>query len=170
MVRALVFALVLALSATGCGQDQYSDCNQEKDPDRQIRGCTQVIERGKRESKSTRAKAYYNRGNAYDDKGEVDIAIADFTKAIALNPNYALAYNNRGNAYGRKGDYDRAIADFGRAIKLNPKDADAYNNRGLAYDDKGNKEKAIADYRKVLEIDPSNQVGKDGLKRLGVTP
>ena len=133
MIRPLVFALVLAVSATGCGQDQYSDC-ESADLDRQIRGCTQVIERGEKETRENRAIAYFNRGLAYGKKGEVDRAIADFDKAIALNPDYAAAYYNRGTAYGMKGDYDRAIADFGRAIKLNPKDADAYNNRGLAYD------------------------------------
>ncbi|MCD6490503.1 MAG: tetratricopeptide repeat protein [Thermodesulfobacterium sp.] len=43
------------------------------------------------------AVAYYNRGNAYLNKGEYDLAIKDLTKAIELNPNYAAAYNNRGN-------------------------------------------------------------------------
>ena len=74
MRRPLVIALALALSAIGCGQDQYSDCNQEKDLDRQIRGCTSVIERGKRESQETRAIAY--------------------AKAITLDPSNQLAKNN----------------------------------------------------------------------------
>ena len=170
MRRPLVIALALALSAIGCGQDQYSDCNQEKDLDRQIRGCTSIIERGKRESKSIRAGAYTNRGTAYQEKGEVDRAIADYTKAIALDPNDATAYNNRGFAYYRKGESDRAIADYTKAIALEPKRARAYFSRGLAYKTRGDKEKAIADLRKALEIDPSYQYAKDGLKRLGVTP
>ncbi len=178
MIRPLVVALVLAVSATGCGQDQYSDCNQEKDPDLRIRGCTQVIERGTRESLENRSFAYNNRGGAYADKGEFDRAIADYTKAIGLYPNDAIAYNNRGSAYYRKGEFDRAIADYTKAIKLDPKYAiaitpvyaDAYNNRGVTYEKKGDEEQAIADFRKALAIDPSHQDAKKGLRRLGVTP
>ena len=49
--------------------------------------------------------AYINRGNAYCDRGEYDIAIADHTKAIDINPNHVTAYFNRGNAYDKRGDY-----------------------------------------------------------------
>ena len=56
--------------------------------------------------------AYNNRGGAYYLKGEYDSAIVDFTKAIELNPNYAIAYNNRGVAYHLKKEYDSAIVRF----------------------------------------------------------
>jgi len=93
MRRPLVFALVLALSATGVWADQYSDCSQDKDPDRQIRGCTSVIERGKRESQETRALAYFNRGLAYEKKGDKDQAIGDFRKALEIDPSDQDAKN-----------------------------------------------------------------------------
>ncbi len=38
---------------------------------------------------------YNNRGIAYGEKGDVDLAIKDFDKAIDLKPDYAFAYNNR---------------------------------------------------------------------------
>ena len=47
-------------------------------------------------------------------------AIKDFSKAIKLNPNYALAYNNRGIAKDNLGLYEEAIKDYDKAIKLNP--------------------------------------------------
>ena len=53
MIRPFVLALVLALSATGAGADMYSDCSQGMNLDRTIRGCTQVIERGKQEHGNT---------------------------------------------------------------------------------------------------------------------
>ena len=76
-----VFALALALSATGAWADWYSDCNQAKDLDLRISGCTTIIERGKRESLEDRSFAYTNRGDAYVRKGDVDRAIADYDKA-----------------------------------------------------------------------------------------
>ena len=41
--------------------------------------------------KSDYADAYYNRGVAYEVKGEVDRAVEDYTKTIQLNPNYGEA-------------------------------------------------------------------------------
>ena len=55
------------------------------------------------------------------------------TKAIELNPNYAIAYYNRGLAYGEKGDYERAIKDYSKTIDLQPDLAEAYYNRGEAW-------------------------------------
>jgi len=78
---------LLALSVTcGCGQEQFvKDCSQNKDPDRRIRGCTQIIERADA-TPIFIAGAYEARGLAYHKKRDYDRAIADFDKAIELNP------------------------------------------------------------------------------------
>jgi tetratricopeptide (TPR) repeat protein len=44
------------------------------------------------------ARVYVERGNAYDDSGRSDLAIADYTAAIAMAPKYADGYANRGVA------------------------------------------------------------------------
>ena len=111
-------------SLTGAWLDMYSDCTHA-DLDRWIRGCTSVIESGKRESRKNRAIAYSNRGVAYWKKSEYDRAIADYTEAIALDPNDAIAYSNRGAAYKKRGEVDRAIADYTKAIALDPNYANA---------------------------------------------
>lgn len=63
-------------------------------------------------------ETYYNRGVAYDSKGEYDRAIADYSKAIELNPKYAEAYYNRGVDYYDKKEYDRAWEDVYKAQGL----------------------------------------------------
>lgn len=40
-------------------------------------------------------KAYYNRGNAWGQKGAYEKAIADFTEAIRIDPKDARYYHNR---------------------------------------------------------------------------
>ena len=45
-------------------------------------------------------------------------AIADFTKAIEINPNFANAYNNRGVTKEKNGDLNGACADWRKASSL----------------------------------------------------
>jgi tetratricopeptide (TPR) repeat protein len=61
---------------------------------------------------------HYNRGVAHHDKGEYDLAISDYTKAIEINPKHAFAYNNRAVAYYFKGEYDKAQEDVHKAQSL----------------------------------------------------
>jgi tetratricopeptide (TPR) repeat protein len=65
-------------------------------------------------------RTYNNRGIAYNNQGDYDRAIADYTEAIRLDPKYAGAFSNRGTAYRNKGDNGRAIADYTEALRLNP--------------------------------------------------
>jgi tetratricopeptide (TPR) repeat protein len=58
--------------------------------------------------------------NAYFNQGKVDQAIADYTKAIELDPKIAAAYNNRGIAFKQKGLNSKAVADFQAYLQLNP--------------------------------------------------
>jgi len=78
--------------------------------------------------------------------------IADFTKAIRLDPKDAKAYFYRGVAYREKGEPDKAIADFTEAIAINPTDAEAYFGRGMAYREKGEQAKAEADFARAKEL------------------
>ena len=75
------------------------------------------------------ATAYYNRGNVYGEQGNFDQAIADYDRAIELDPSLGTAYNNRGKFYSDQGNFDQAIADYDRAIELDPNHTMAYNNR-----------------------------------------
>ena len=79
-----------------------------------------------------------------------DKAIANYTKAIEIYPEFANAYYNRGMAWYDKGDYDKAIADYTKALEIDRKLANAYNNRGLAWRKKGDHDKAIRLYTKAM--------------------
>lgn len=118
-----------------------------------IATCTSIIE-DKSESALSRASAYYHRGSIFAQQGDHDRAVADYSRAIKLNPKDADAYVFRGLAFGRKGDHCRAIDDFGEAIRLNPRDTKAYYNRGVAYRRKGDPDRAIDDYTEAIKLNP----------------
>jgi tetratricopeptide (TPR) repeat protein len=52
--------------------------------------------------------------------GDLDRAIADYSKAAETNPQFAPAYNNRGNAYSAKGNLDLVFADYNKSDRARP--------------------------------------------------
>lgn len=100
------------------------------------------------------AAGYLSRGNARWKKGNLDGAIADYTKAIQLDPNFADAYLNRGAARNLKDDSEGAMADYSKAIELDPNPADAYLYRGILLNDKGSLDSALVDFNKAIELNP----------------
>ncbi len=59
---------------------------------------------------------------------DFDHALADYNRAMKLNPKYAAAFGLRGDVYLEKGLHDQAIEDYDRAIKLDPHDAITLNS------------------------------------------
>ena len=100
-------------------------------------------------NKPNDAIEFETRGIAYSYGGDYNSAIAAYSIAISLNPNYDGFYNNRGLAYYNKGDYNRAITDYTKAIEIDPNNALAYYNRGLAYKNNGDKASASRDFIKA---------------------
>lgn len=151
-VTALALLLVAwpALAAT---VDQAITAQRNRDYKQAIVLWTQLIDSGQF-SGDRLAIMYYNRGLSHRRTGQLDKAVADYTKAARLTPQDASIFNNRGFAYDEQRKYDLAIADYTRAIQLKPDYARAYSNRGVAYRKKGRDDLAIADYNQAIKIDP----------------
>lgn len=109
---------------------------------------------------------YRKRADENVARGEFDLAVTDYSKAIELNPKEISVYMNRGLAHYNKKNYDLATADYDKAIELNPKDSMLYFNRGNSYEKMGNVQKAAGDYLKAFELDASNEAAKLSLQRL----
>lgn len=96
-------------------------------------------------------------------EGNLDGAIAEYTKVIEFVPDYAGGYHGRARAYLWKKDFDLAIADYTEAIRLVPRFAEAYCGRGEAYTDRADAMApaqhsdlacALADYTEAIRLDP----------------
>ncbi len=96
--------------------------------------------------------AYFQRGLAYHygNPSQPQLALADYSKAIQLNPAYAMAYLNRGSLYvDQFQKYDLAIDDFNKTLELDPANADAILNKGIAYYREENFDEALRIYNSV---------------------
>lgn len=98
--------------------------------------------------------ALNNRGDAYFNLEQLDLAIADFSEAIQFNDKYAQAYYNRGNAYGQSGKTNEAFNDLNKAITYDATNANAFNKRGQANAVLGRTNEAIQDFNKALQLKP----------------
>ena len=100
---------------------------------------------------------HFNRGIEQRNDGEYEKAIAEFTKAIQLDPKMADSYYERGSALlTLETDLDAALRDFSKAIELNKKHYDAYFNRGTLFEKKKEWDKAIADFTSYITLDPAD--------------
>jgi len=85
-------------------------------------------------------------------EGNLDGAIAEYTKVIEFVPDYAGGYHGRARAYLCKEDFDLAIADYTEAIRLVPRFEEAYWGRGEAYLQKGDHAKAELDFAEAKRL------------------
>ena len=156
---------VLLFGAGLAHADPAEDCNQLRNPERQLRGCTAYIKLGNGAPENL-ATAYLNRANVYAQRSKYPQAFADYDAALALDANNPLIVYNRGNAYFDTHQFERAVADFSRAVALDTGFALAYLNRGLAHEQLGDAAAATADYRRTLAIDPEATNARKRLERL----
>jgi tetratricopeptide (TPR) repeat protein len=99
--------------------------------------------------------AYNNRGAALKDEKKYSEALEDYSKAIALRPDYAEAYNNRGVILLDEGKTSEALNDLNKAVASKKNYAEAYSNRGIGFMNAGKNDEALRDYSKAIELDPT---------------
>jgi len=86
-------------------------------------------------------------------KKDIDAALNDFNKAIAIRPDLSGALEDRGDLYHNQGKYREAVDDFTAAINLKP-DAVYYYKRGLAYANLFDRDNGIKDYTAAIRNKP----------------
>jgi Flp pilus assembly protein TadD len=111
------------------------------------------------------ARAHCNLGIAYAKNRQCDEALAEYTKAIELKPDFPEPYNNRSVLYykaacerqpelGANSAAVMSLIDADIAVQLCPRYADAYVNRGNALLLFGKTDLATDDYNRAIELAP----------------
>ena len=99
-------------------------------------------------------RPYNNIGEAYDQLGKYDEAIAEFEGALKINPNYFFGLNNLGNIYGKQRKLPEAIRYFQKALEQKPDYSPAHYNLARALHLTGKREEAAESYRKSIKSNP----------------
>jgi len=149
-----IVALMLSLASVSYGTDRCQESVSKGEYDKAIDACTTMIDSRNQLTYLT----YFNRGFAYSKKGQYDKAIADYTSAIALDPQSERLYQARASAYESMKNYDKALGDWNKAVELGSGE-NSYLNRARLRRDLGQYDAAIADYGNVIRLDPEKAQG-----------
>jgi tetratricopeptide (TPR) repeat protein len=99
--------------------------------------------------------SWYNRGRANAEKGHVEQAIEDFTRAIDLRSGFPDPWHERGIAWMRKNRPDLALRDLDVALRLNPDRAETAYQFALAEERLGNAVGALHHLSRAIELRPT---------------
>ncbi|HVY94987.1 MAG TPA: tetratricopeptide repeat protein [Bryobacteraceae bacterium] len=96
------------------------------------------------ELKPSLTRPYAERGRIYEEKGDMQRVIGEFTTSLRIGPT-AESYYQRALAYEKLGDHQKAIADFDQAIAEMRDAPYAYRARAMAKEALGDAEGAKED-------------------------
>ncbi len=104
----------------------------------------------------TNAAGFNERGAGYLTQRDYGRAIADFSRAVELEPGQDRYRYNRGVAYLLSGQNELALADFSQALALNPRDVLALMARAEIYLDRGEDARAEQDFDAAVRASPQD--------------
>jgi tetratricopeptide (TPR) repeat protein len=112
----------------------------------------------------TYKNAYLIRGNCYNWLKQYDNAIADYTNALKIDPEYedarknlTITYREAGEYFGKEmGDLNKALVYLNQAFEMNPNDYNSNRLLGVAYGMGGVTDKAIEYFTKCTQLEPEN--------------
>lgn len=147
----LTCAALALVSLGGCRQAERTG---SRDADRAER--VEMPREVAQLSPTERATARYQRGRTLRTSGDLNEALAEFERAIAINPDFTVAYLGAGDIYRQQGDYDRAERRYRAAVRLEPRSFDAQYKHGLVLQLLGRVHEAVRAYLRALTIAPDD--------------
>jgi len=121
----------------------------DNDMEGYVRGLNEII---KADPKDKRAHA--DLGWFYRNEKKLPQAVAEFEKALAIDPDFGYALNLLAYTYNDMGEKDKAIAMFDRYAAAQPGDANPLDSMGDLYFLSGEFTKARGKYQQALAVRP----------------
>lgn|GEM_PF-486292 len=105
---------------------------------------------------TTPEKAAYNLGVAYFKKEDLDRAIEQYQKAIALSADNPNAMYNLAFCLEKRKNFAQALEYYKKALAADSSFKEAHYRMALIYEEQSNPTAAITKLNKVLELDPDH--------------
>jgi tetratricopeptide (TPR) repeat protein len=95
-----------------------------------------------------------------DDINNINKAIMNYNKALAINPDHDLAWLHKGEALQKLKKHKEAVECFDRSIEINPKLIEAWRGRFDSLGELGMKDEAAKTIEKIRDI-----IGKEEIEQ-----
>jgi tetratricopeptide (TPR) repeat protein len=154
VARCLFPAAMLALSLGGCSFDLGSFSlgpDKEATPKAPATPAAEISAENVRD-----AQGYAAQGQALVRSGKTDEALAQFEKALALDPYNVQALNGRGLIHQSERRHAEAIEDFSAVHGLVPQRADPLVARATSYLALDKVKEAASDLDEAVQSEPNN--------------
>ncbi len=97
-------------------------------------------------------RIYVDRGVELHRLGKFDLAIQDYTRAIAIKPDFSPAFGGRASALAESGRLQQSMVDFDKAINLQPGNAIYWANKAKALESMGLVKEAGNAFQRACDI------------------
>lgn len=121
-----------------------------------VRACTDRIASGSLAA-TDYADALFYRGHGLSQGGDAAGAEANYSAAIAVNPDHAMSYNNRAWIRHERGADEAALPDIERAVALRPENQNLWGNRAVITLALQRYDLALASADRLLALDPAHK-------------
>ena len=102
------------------------------------------------------AQRRFEEGQRLAESGDIEAALAQLERAIAINPSLTPAYIAAGDIYRERRDLPRAEERYRRATELDPSNFDALNRHALVLQLMGRLDEAVRGYLRALAVRPDD--------------
>jgi protein O-GlcNAc transferase len=93
-------------------------------------------------------------GACHAGLGQLDDAIKNYEKAIAIKPDYAKVHFNLAGALQELGQLEDAVNSYEKTLEIEPDFAEAHNNLGNVFKELKQDDAAVQSYKKALVLKP----------------
>jgi tetratricopeptide (TPR) repeat protein len=108
-------------------------------------------------------RSYRNRGVALYTLEKYEAALADFDRALGLDPRSVQAWMTRGTLFMRTAQAEKALADFDRALQLDARDAETLGRRCIVLLRLRRYDEALQDCRSARDLHPYDPLNHTSL-------
>ena len=132
----------------------WTRCSRAPDREDGISACTRLIT-ARKLGGADLGQVYVLRAIGYGRfRGDYDLAIADYSEGMRLDPTIVASYAGRGASYLRKGNLDLALKDLNEGLRRNPNNSAVHNGLGAYHLAKGEYGSALLEFNTAIRLQP----------------
>ena len=110
----------------------------------------------KRKQASAEVQGLFDAGLKLASEGKHEEAIAEFKKALELDPEQSNIMGNMADSYSKMDKNNEAVEIYQKAIAVNPNDAALYTNLGVVLSKMGKNTESQEAFKKAASLNPAS--------------